>query len=79
VLVRPWPQAADERDDLDEERSMANTHITARIDRETAERLARRARVEDRSASSIVRLALRQYLAPRGARIHTPDDLKEVA
>ena len=55
---------------------MANTHISARIDRETAERLARTAAEEDRSQSSIVRRALRQHLSGRQARVHAPDERK---
>jgi predicted transcriptional regulator len=54
-------------------------HITARIDRETAERLARAAAEEDRSQSSIVRRALRAHLSPRGSRVHVPDYERKVA
>jgi predicted transcriptional regulator len=61
--------------------SLVNTrkHITARIDRETAERLARTAVTEDRSQSSIVRRALRDHLSSRRARVHVPDQEREVA
>jgi predicted transcriptional regulator len=52
--------------------------ITTRIDRETAERLARTAAAEDRSQSSIVRRALREHLAGRGAN-HVPDHERQVA
>jgi predicted transcriptional regulator len=45
-------------------------HVTARVDRDTAERLARRAVEEERSQSSVIRRALRTYLAPRGR--HAP-------
>ncbi|MFL5934980.1 MAG: ribbon-helix-helix protein, CopG family [Gaiellaceae bacterium] len=59
---------------------MTDKHITARIDRETAERLARTATEEDRSKSSIVRRALREHLARRQTRVHVPDnDLRKVA
>jgi hypothetical protein len=62
--------------------SLVNTskHITARIDRETAERLARTAAAEDRSVSSVVRRALREHLSGRQGRVREPQhDLKEVA
>ncbi len=72
-VLGPWrPTSAD---DLDARSArLADTqHITARIDRDTADRLTRRARSEDRSASSIVRLALRRYLGEREVHVHTPD------
>jgi predicted HicB family RNase H-like nuclease len=54
-------------------------HLTARIDRETAERLARTAAAEDRSISSVVRRALREHLAGRQSRVHVPDHERKVA
>jgi predicted HicB family RNase H-like nuclease len=48
-------------------------HITARIDRETAERLVRTAAEEDRSISSVVRRALRRHLSERQACVRVPE------
>jgi hypothetical protein len=61
--------------------SLVNTskHITARIDRETAERLARTAAVEDRSQSSVVRRALREHLSEQQAHRHVTDQERTAA
>jgi predicted transcriptional regulator len=58
---------------------LTTKHITARIDRETAERLEHVAREEDRSQSSVVRRALREHLSPRQPCVHVPDQERKVA
>jgi predicted transcriptional regulator len=61
--------------------SLVNTrkHITARIDRETAERLASTAAAEDRSQSWVIRRALREHLSGRQPRVYVPEHERQVA
>jgi predicted transcriptional regulator len=53
--------------------------ITARVEPELAEELARAARDQDRSQSAIVRRALKEHLGRQPVRVHVPEQEKEAA